>query len=349
MTRFLDAPVVNIATAETLFKAIHDTMEKHNIPWTNVIGFASDSANVMVGRRNSVLSRVIQKQSDVFSMGCVCHLAALCAAAALKKLPVSIDNLLIDIFYHFKHSSKRCEEFMIILKDFDGIAPARVLKHCSTRWLSLERAVKRLLQLWPALFAYFNREMDKSDKDRVKRVGEAMEKVETKLFCQFVAFALKPLNSFNAAFQTSASKIGTLHKDVCNLLRGFLSDFIQPELLAAAPDDQIHTFDYENVSNQVSNDEIGIGTATRLHLIENADELEGTQREKNFFLAVWGFYMECVCKIIRKFPFTDRVISDLGILNPQNRYRVSSASITRLLNRFCKQCSTDEMDTILKQ
>ena len=100
--------------------------------------------------------------------------------------------------------------------------------------------------------------MDKSDKDRVKRVGEAMEKVETKLFCQFVAFALKPLNSFNAAFQTSASKIGTLQKDVCNL-RGFLSNFIQPELLAAAPDDQIHTFDYENLSNQVSNDEIGGG------------------------------------------------------------------------------------------
>ena len=50
-----------------------------------------------------------------------------------------------------------------------------------------------------------------------------------------------------------------------------------------------------------------------------------------------------------KFPFTDRVISDLGILNPVNRYRVSSASITWLLNRFCKQCSTDEMDTILKQ
>ena len=77
-----------------------------------------------------------------------------------------------------------------------------------------------------------------------------------------------------------------------------MSNFIRPELLAAAPDDQIHTFDYENVSDQVSNDEIGIVTATRLHLIENADELEGTQREKNFFLAVRGFYMECVCKII---------------------------------------------------
>ena len=73
---------MNITTAATLFKTIADTMEKHNIPWTNVIRFASDIANVMVGWRNSVISRVIQKHS----MGCMCHLAALCAAAALKNL-----------------------------------------------------------------------------------------------------------------------------------------------------------------------------------------------------------------------------------------------------------------------
>ena len=41
-----------------------------------MIGFASDSASVMVGRTNSVLSQVIQQQPDIFFMGCVCHLAA---------------------------------------------------------------------------------------------------------------------------------------------------------------------------------------------------------------------------------------------------------------------------------
>ena len=217
-TRFLDAPVVNIATGETLFQALDSVLQVRAIPWINVIGFASDSASVMVGKRNSVLSRVIQKQGDVFSLGCVCHLAALCAAVALKVLPLSIDQLLIDIYYHFKHSSKRCEEFSIVLKDFDSIAPARVLKHCSTRWLSLERAVNRLLQLWPALYAYFNRETDHSDKDRIKRIEKALGSVEAKLLCNFVSFALKPLNRFNVAFQTSASKIGTLQKDVRDLL-----------------------------------------------------------------------------------------------------------------------------------
>ena len=73
---------------------------------------------------------------------CLCHLAALCAAAALKKLPVSIDELLIDIYYHFKHSSKRYSEFSAIREEFSDIAPFRILKHCKTRWLSLERCVK---------------------------------------------------------------------------------------------------------------------------------------------------------------------------------------------------------------
>ena len=130
VTRFLDAPVCNIATGESLFNALAGALETRQVPWENLIGFASDSASVMVGKRNSVLSRVLLKQPRVFSMGCVCHLAALCAAAGLKKLPISIDDLLIDIYYHFKHSSKRCEEFSVIVEEFDGLGPIRILKHC---------------------------------------------------------------------------------------------------------------------------------------------------------------------------------------------------------------------------
>ena len=82
----------------------------------SIIGFTSDTANVMVGKRNSVLSRFINKQP--FSLGCLYHLAALYASAAMKKLSLSVDNLLIDIFYHFKHSAKRYHEFSEIQANF---------------------------------------------------------------------------------------------------------------------------------------------------------------------------------------------------------------------------------------
>ena len=83
VARFLALPECNIATAEALFESLSNEIESHGIPWSNMIGYASDSASVMVGIRNSSLSRVRSKQPNIFSLGCLRHLAALCAAAAL--------------------------------------------------------------------------------------------------------------------------------------------------------------------------------------------------------------------------------------------------------------------------
>ena len=51
VTRFLDAPVCNFATGELLFKALETVLETRGIPWINVVGFGSDSASVMVGKK----------------------------------------------------------------------------------------------------------------------------------------------------------------------------------------------------------------------------------------------------------------------------------------------------------
>lgn len=93
VTRFLAIPVCNIATAQRLFDALDIELSNRAIPWENAVGFASYSASVMIGIRNSILSRMQQKQGKIFSLACVCHLAALSAASGLKALPFSVDNL----------------------------------------------------------------------------------------------------------------------------------------------------------------------------------------------------------------------------------------------------------------
>ena len=282
VTRFLAMPVCNVSTAEALFDAMAQELHSRNIPWSNVVGFMSDTANVMVGAHNSVLSRVKEQQPHVFSLGCLCHLAALCATAAIKKLPVSVDDLLIDIFYHFKYSSKRWSEFAEIRTDFSDIKPLRILKHCTTRWLSLERCVKRLIDQWPALFAYFDRQVDiLPTDDRVSRVAKQLGDPEVKLFCHFVSFAMKPFNKFSIAFQTHASRIGTLQSDVRKLLKAFMSNFIDPNVLREA--DDVTSINYRDINKQLSDDELGIGTSTRLLLCgEFEDEIVGTRVEKRF-------------------------------------------------------------------
>ena len=80
----------NINTAQELFAATEREFEMRKIPWHNMIGYSSDTASVMCGKINSVLSRLHSKQPKLFSLGCLCHLGALCAAAALKTLSVSL-------------------------------------------------------------------------------------------------------------------------------------------------------------------------------------------------------------------------------------------------------------------
>ena len=53
----------------------------------------------------------------------------------------------------------------------------------------------------------------------------------------------------------SASKIGML-QDVQNLLQ--ISFSLKPELLAATPNDRIQSFDFNNIANQLSDDELRI-------------------------------------------------------------------------------------------
>jgi len=69
----------------------------------NVVAFISDNCNTMVGKRNSVVTKIKEKNSAVFDIGCVCHLANLCTVAGIKALPVPVEDILVEVFYYFQH------------------------------------------------------------------------------------------------------------------------------------------------------------------------------------------------------------------------------------------------------
>ena len=302
VTRFLAMPVCNIATGASLFNAIDKELKNHDIPWSNVTGFCSDSASVMVGKNNSVLSHVKGVASDVFSLGCVCHLANLCAAAALKSLPVSVDDLLINVFYYFKHSAKRWEQFYEVQRQFGELQPVRVLKHSTTRWLSIRHCLQRFLDQCDALYAFFDRQVDIEPRnERVKSIAKQMAAPITRLICQFVLFAIEPLNKFTTLFQTNASRVGTVQADFLALLRCYLASFVDAAVIQQCADNDLPNIDYCDHSNQLSNSELGIGTTARLALLEDKESRDPGMEDR-FFAAARQFYEVCVKKLLLKFP-----------------------------------------------
>ena len=65
-TKSYDMPVCNIETGQTFFNVIEERFTSDTIPWKKLIGYATDRASVMVGRHNSVLSRLKQVQPNIY-------------------------------------------------------------------------------------------------------------------------------------------------------------------------------------------------------------------------------------------------------------------------------------------
>ena len=74
----------------------------------------SDTTNVMKGVRSGVQKMIKTECPKVYDVGCIYHLADLTIKAGMKTLPVDIDQLFVDIFYFFFHSSKRKQQFAVL-------------------------------------------------------------------------------------------------------------------------------------------------------------------------------------------------------------------------------------------
>ena len=97
----------------------------------------------------------------------------------------------VDLYYYFDKSAKR-KELLHEFQVFTDTKELKVLNHCKTRWLSLDRAVKRVLDQWDALHAYFDREAETDDSARVVRLDNHFKSCLTKLIL-FLEFALETL------------------------------------------------------------------------------------------------------------------------------------------------------------
>ena len=94
-TQFLDMCLSSSSTAEGIFSRMEQALFVHRISWENCIGMGLNNTSVNMGCRNSIKTRVLQKNASIYMMGCPCHIVhntAEKAGEALAKVSV-IRNL----------------------------------------------------------------------------------------------------------------------------------------------------------------------------------------------------------------------------------------------------------------
>lgn len=294
----------------------------------------------MVGKHNSVLSRVKEKQPHVYSQGCVCHLANLALLAGVKALPVDINDFFVDLFYYFDKSVKRKEdlhEFQL----FTDTKPLKILKHCKTRWPSLEKAVYQVIQQWPALYAYFDSVSENDHSGRVKRLDQNFKSHLTKLVMLFLEFALDSMCKF---FQSRVATLPILKPEVQRLVRILLGRFVQAEAIQGANND-FTDINFQDPLLHLPDDQLGIGHEAWSYVSSEEDALDPSV-QRLFFNGVRDFYVAVASTLIRKFPFTDTLADDVAIFLSKSKGSVTWNQVCRLAQRFTAAVPQQHIDAL---
>lgn len=95
-----------------VYNHIVQLFNENEIPYkANLIVFASDGANVMMGANHSLMTLLKKDIRSLFVMKCICHSFHLCASHACEKLPRFVEDLTGDIYNYFSSSPKRIAEY----------------------------------------------------------------------------------------------------------------------------------------------------------------------------------------------------------------------------------------------
>ena len=334
-TAFLDFAVCNQATADNTFEKIDDKMKVYDVNWSKCIAFSSDNTSVMMGKNNSIFTRIANSNPDVYPVGCACHLAHLCGKKAASQLSLDVEQIVIDLYYHFDKSSKRKE----IFKDYQvfcNVETRKILKHSSTRWLSLMKCIDRILRQYDALKSYFSSCAEEKcsyknqKKSKVATLVERLSDPITKVYMLFLHSVLPVFDSFTALLECEEPMIHKVRDCIMKLVKELLSRFVSIQSILHA--DALLDIEYEDPAVQLSDQQLRIGFATRQFIQQEG--LEGTSGVKKFYKEVRCFFIKALNYVKEKFPHDDVVVNNAIVLDVSNRAKVNFGNVYAMLGRF---------------
>lgn len=217
--------------ADGLFSLLSTALDTDGIGWDKIVGYASDGENLMQGRNNSFLTRMLQKNPDLYVLKCFCHSFHLVASHACQTLAKSAEMLVHDIYNYFKNSPNRKKSFEEF-QHFFHCEPHRLLKPCQTRWLSLSQCVARILEQWSAVEMFFTAEAHETKSPHAERVYRAMKCPGIKATIEFMDYVLGDLTGLNTLFQSNEFKLHRLLPEVKRVVRMFCLNFMKRDEFA---------------------------------------------------------------------------------------------------------------------
>lgn len=139
--------------ATEIVDVLKRALEEFKLDLHKMCGLGTDNASAMVGVNNGVINKLQDENPNIILIHCVCHSLQLCVSSAAKEcLSRNLEYLISETYNWFAHSTLRRNAYLHDFKCInDGHDPLKIVQSCTTRWLSIETAVTRIVEQWREL------------------------------------------------------------------------------------------------------------------------------------------------------------------------------------------------------
>ena len=334
----LDMIEVDDGSAKGIYSALKQSFNELRVPMDNIIGYSSDTTNVMFGEHNSVSQLLKADYPTVVTVKCSCHLIHLASSHAALTLPKGLEDLCRDIFAHFHRSSKRQNVYQEF-QQFFNVEPHQLLSPGQTRWLLLEACVNRILEQYIALQHYFVLVTNEDPTHSNERILKSLDNKFNLAYLEFLSHQLERFNNFNRLFQGERPLLHCLKDEVEGLIRSIASDFMKIPFVKAASPKKI---DPTKVENQLPLKEIYLGVAATATLHEIKENVpEDHVDVKNFYVNCRNFLIEIILQVQRRFDLDSEIYDVIQCISPKKAAARVPSSLAEVVKKL------PYLDTIL--
>lgn len=212
----------------------------------------------------------------------------MCASAAAKELPSSLDFLLRESRNWFAHSPLRLSLYDSLYAAInDGAACKKLIQMSKTRWLVFSAVVKGTLDQWIELKTHFSiMSQNKDDKCHMARVlSEMYNDNSNLLYLTFLKPILEEVARVNTLFQSESANVLEIFKETHTLLMTLARRILKPAYLKVSNERFLEPVDFQCLKTALREDKAYLG----INDVDYGVDFEKVGNEKTFELLCLHF------------------------------------------------------------
>ena len=337
------------AEGEKVAVKMYEQLVSDGIPVAKLVTLVQDGPNVnkTIFRKMDELIRHDNPEfTGLVDLGsCSIHTIHNTFGKGLEKCGKEIEQLCMDLHALFKYSAARHEDLREVQIEMD-LDLTNFLQHTVVRWLSIEPAVKRILEQWEAV-TQFVTDLAKDPKKlprsinfkRVHMMLNAKEKMVTRVLLEFLNDVIPVFEQFLLLFQRASPVIHIMYDSMFDILVRLLRRFMKGQAVEKRYGSDLTSIECQDVKLQLPDKSIVIGKGAREALVKLTSE-----QQRQALLGICSFMCTTATELQQKLPLKNELLRQLGCTNPLKRKKESTvSSIERLTTVLQPAISTSEV------